>query len=371
MTTPISGSTASLRPTGILRYISALFLATWLAGWVVGEVLAGGFLIMLVRSLIGSFLGSPRPIPNADWIAGGAAAFAFLFLIVWLTLWTFGGLAALNELLRSLAGEDLISASPSGLTIVRRAGPIRRTRTFDRSAIRRIRIRTHDKALVIDTTSGTHAITQFGTADERQTIADWLRRHLALKEHGHIDENAAPPGWTATVEGGKVRLGVGEVRARRTASIIVWSIVGLVSLAWFGSLSTGAALGSIPALVITLMLAIGAAWVTWARREWIVQPGQLTSYWRFATWESETAFKSARLEVEHSRDSDNDDRYQLTVRDAHHRRTISSGINDDADVIDLARWLAARTGFPLTLPHGMRPRLTTPVSEEEMRGSRP
>jgi len=28
-------------------------------------------------------------------------------------------------------------------------------------------------------------------------------------------------------------------------------------------------------------------------------------------------------------------------------------MNDDAETVDLARWLAARSGFPLTLPRGL------------------
>jgi hypothetical protein len=149
----IAGSSATFRATGIARYIGALFLIVWLAGWAIGEALALGFLIMLIRSVIGSIAGMSWPVPGGEWIAGGAAGFVFLFLVVWLALWTFGGLAAINEVLRSLAGEDRISAEPAGIELVRRAGPFRRVRTVDRAQIRRVRIRRHDKALVMDTTS--------------------------------------------------------------------------------------------------------------------------------------------------------------------------------------------------------------------------
>jgi hypothetical protein len=116
----IAGSSASLRASGIVRYINATFLVVWLAGWALGEVVALGFLIMLIRSVVGSAAGLPWPIPGGDWIAGGAAGFVLLFLLVWLTLWTVGGLAAFNELLRSLAGEDHISVQPAGVELRQR-----------------------------------------------------------------------------------------------------------------------------------------------------------------------------------------------------------------------------------------------------------
>ena len=89
----------------------------------------------------------------ATGLRGGAAGFVFLFLTIWLTLWTIGGIAAVTELLRSLAGEDLVSVESPGVVLARRAGPFRRVRTFERSQIRRIRLRHHDKAVVLDTAS--------------------------------------------------------------------------------------------------------------------------------------------------------------------------------------------------------------------------
>jgi hypothetical protein len=364
----IAGSSASLRASGIVRYINATFLVVWLAGWALGEVVALGFLIMLIRSVVGSAAGLPWPIPGGDWIAGGAAGFVLLFLLVWLTLWTVGGLAAFNELLRSLAGEDHISVQPAGVELVRRAGPLRRVRTFDRSLIRWVRIRRHDKAVVMDTTSGTELITTYGTVDERRTMTEWLRRQLSLPDDGRrVDTAVVPPGWTMTVESGTARLSQSNPRAKRAGATIAWAVVGLTGLIWYGSTQTGPASGSVVALVLTLLLASAAAWVTWSHREWLVRHGQLTSHRRFGTWDWERTFKSARLEVAESTDSDNDDRYELMVIDEQGKRTIASEVNDEADIVDLARWLSARTGFHLTLPHGMRSRLTTPVTEDELK----
>jgi hypothetical protein len=60
---------------------------------------------------------------------------------------------------------------------------------------------------------------------------------------------------------------------------------------------------------------MGGRLVTWSHRGWLVRSGQLTSRRRFASWEAERPFTSARLEVTQSTDSDNDDHYTLRVLD--------------------------------------------------------
>ena len=327
----------------------------WLGGWALGEAFALGFLILLIRSAVGGAVGISWPIPGGDWIVGGAAGFFLLFLIVWLTLWTVGGVLAIKELVRSLAGEDRVSVLPARVEVMHRAGPFRRVREFDRSLIRRVRLRHHDKAVVLDTVSGSELITSYGTSDERQAMTEWLRQQLSLPEEvAHVDTSAAPPGWTMTIEGGAARLSRSDRQARRVGALIAWVIVGLTGLIWFGSTKSGSTAGSLVALSLTLLLAGCAAWATWSRREWLVRHGQLTWGSRFLTWQWERSFRSARLEVVKSTDSDNDDHYELKVIDEQGKQTIASEVNDEAGVIDLARWLAARTGFPLTLPRGIR-----------------
>lgn len=350
---PIVGSTASLRPTGIGRYFGATFLLIWLGGWALGEAFALGALILLVRSVTGSVIGRSWPIPGGDWIAGGAAGFVFLFLLIWLLLWTVGGVAAIHELLRSLAGEDRVSVEMGGVEFVRRAGPFRRTRKFDRSRIRRIRIRAHDKAVVIDTASRSELITKYGTVEERRAVAEWLRSRLSLPEtDATVDPAVAPPGWVMTVEGGMARLTRTDPQTRRTASLIMWAIVMFMGLIWYGA-SGALSAGSMIAAALTLLVTVGAAWVTWSRREWRVRHGELAAHTRFLLWQWERSFKSARLEVVTWADSDNDTHYTLNVIDAQGKRKIASEMNDAAETVDLARWLAARSGFPLTLPRGL------------------
>lgn len=351
--TTFHGASASLRPTGVLRYFGAAFLLVWLAGWAVGEVVALGFLVMLVRSIVGSAIGATWPVPGGDWIVGGAAGFVLLFLIVWLTLWTFGGFAAIRELLRSLAGEDRISVESMAVEVQHRAGPFRRTRNVERSHVRGVRLRRHDKAVMLDTASGSEVVTTFGSIDERKSLAEWLRSRLLLQPAAtRIDPSAAPPGWRMTVEGGTTQLTQDDPRARAIGAGILWFIVAMLTLMVIGA--EGTAAGRAVAAVITLLMAAAATWFTFSRRAWLVRQAGLTAHTRFLAWERTREFKSARLEVAVSTDSDNDEHYRLDVTDSQGTRKIASRLHDEGEIVSLGEWLALRTGFPLTLPHKLR-----------------
>jgi hypothetical protein len=276
-----------------------------------------------------------------------------LFLLVWLTIWTVGGVAAIKELLRSLAGEDRISIESLRVELRRRAGPFHRTQTFERSNIRRVRIRRHDKALVMDTQGGTAMLTTYGTADERRAVAEWLQSRLLLPEGGtRFDVAGPPPAWQTAVEGGTTRMTKDDPRARAIAAAILWFIVLLLALIVIGA--DGSTAGRIAAAGVTMVVAAFATWLTLARRVWLVRQGALTEETRFLTWERAREFKSARLEVVTTTDSDNDSHHSLYVIGSHDRRKIASELHDATDIVDLGHWLATRTGFPITMPHHLR-----------------
>jgi hypothetical protein len=277
---------------------------------------------------------------------GEWAAFALLFLVVWLTLWTIGGLAALTELARSLVGADHVGLTDAGFEVIRRAGPFRRRAAFERSTIRRLRVRPRDHAVVVDTTKGTRVVTTFGLAADRDALAAWLRQHLALPD-ADGGTGALPAGWDLRVEGDATHLSKIRPRARFARSLIAWLVAGTVATAWYQFLPMGLSAESVPALVLVLLLAVGAAFSTWGRREWVARPGELTFHRGFAMWTSERTFKSARLEVMHDTDSDGDSHYKLVVTDAEGRKTVHSQLHDSGEIVDLARLVAGRTGFPL------------------------
>ena len=95
----------------------------------------------------------------------------------------------------------------------------------------------------------------------------------------------------------------------------------------------------------------GSAWLTLERSEWLAGPGRLAFRRRFGPWLFEQRFENARLEVVRSTaDGDGDFHYELVVRDETGHRTVLTAVNDEGEVVDCARWLAARTGFPVSLP---------------------
>src|SRR5881396_2695801 len=91
-----SGWETRLKINGASRFLGAPFLAFWLAGWAVGEVFALSLLAVGACSLV---TGRP-PGSGHNPLTLGVALPVGLFLLFWLTFWTFGGFLAGRELLR-------------------------------------------------------------------------------------------------------------------------------------------------------------------------------------------------------------------------------------------------------------------------------
>jgi hypothetical protein len=346
----MSSNAATLRPRGIFRYFEAAFLGVWLTGWLIGETLAIGALASLLLSFSGFFSDS-RWMEFGRSAAQAGAAFVLVFLTVWLACWTVGGVLAWRKLLRDLSGADCIRLAAPGLELTRRAGPFARTLQFDRAHMRRIRIRSHDKALVVDTIAGTQVLTDLGTASERESLCAWLRHRLSMDgaPAASLDASTAPPGWRLERhESGALRL-TRPTGGRTIVGVIMWLMTGAVLYTWIREVPDDGARIAWQLLLIAL-LAFAAAWVMWAREEWIVRRGHLEYHLQFGPLLRERRFDDGQLEVTHTKDSDGDSRYRLIVRDASKNRTFDSSLYDDAELVDCARWLEASTGFPLRLP---------------------
>ena len=358
----------TFRPTGWTRYIDVTFLAVWLTGWLVAEVvvtvLFGGMLAGLIASLFGITLtvGS-RMTPD------GSTPFFVLFMLVWLTFWTIGGLAAGTHFLRMLAGRDIVSVSPAGLELEWRAGPFRRRRTIARFDVHRVRLGVSRAYVIADTASGSVNITTFGTLDERDALVHWLNKHLGMPgeaESKRLIAESAPPDWEVEVDGMETRLCRIKRRDRRIVAAILWGLAALMLTGFLPVLSvlptadvewtfnaelieapanrvTGA---HIAAGVLSLLLAMWASWATWGRSEWAIAPGRMTWRRRIGSWQRERSFENARLELEHTTDSDGDDRFTLRVRGERANRKITTALYDSAELINLGEWLSARSGFP-------------------------
>jgi hypothetical protein len=338
------GTTTSLRPSGFGRHVVAAFLGLWLCGWLLGEVLVATALVTVLSSMAGlPFDWLPNWGRNLRESSGAMVAIPFMLL--WLTLWTVGGLAALTAFVRSIAGEDAIALTPLGFELVRRAGPFRRRHAFERAAIRRIRIRPHDRALVVDSETGTREVSTFGSPEEREQTAAWLNHQLQLPDN---DSAAGVPStWDVRIEGDVAQVRKVKPSARLIRSVIAWIVTGTMAAAWVNSSNQDGTSGPI-LLGMAVAVGLGAVFSTWGRRDWIVRPGEMIFRRRLATWGDEQTFRNARLEVTRKTDSDNDSHYSLVVADGEAQRTVHTQMNDSREVDDLGHWLAARTGFPFT-----------------------
>jgi len=102
-----------------------LFLSFWLCGWAVGEVMVASGLVLGAMGGLG------------DEAAGlGAGA----FLLIWLTFWTIGGLAALYFLLWQLVGREIITIDGLVLRIQRGLPFWMRTREYRLEDVKDLRM---------------------------------------------------------------------------------------------------------------------------------------------------------------------------------------------------------------------------------------
>lgn len=93
-----------------------LFLGFWLCGWLMGETFALKMLVSGRAGLVGS-----------------------LFLLVWLAMWTLGGVAAWVAFLGALTGEETIVLGPDAVSIRRSVLGVGRTRLVATRTLRNLR----------------------------------------------------------------------------------------------------------------------------------------------------------------------------------------------------------------------------------------
>ena len=188
---------ASFRPSGWSRWVGATFLTVWLAMWAVGEAFSLAVLFALVASALSPGLWRAIGAPKFAALIGAGWFFA-VFLIVWVTLWTFGGLAAIHEWLRLIAGEDRVTWDGTGVERISRAGPIRRRRSWSRDEIERISTAGRARSLMLPTGREAHVLTAWGTLAEREALRDDLRRALGTSARRHAE---LPAGWSSEAAG--------------------------------------------------------------------------------------------------------------------------------------------------------------------------
>ncbi len=352
-----------LRTRGPGRYFAAAFLAFWLCGWAAGEAFA---LWLLAKGVIALLTGAPLDRGHAPLQVGAALAIG-AFLLVWLSLWTLGGIAAGAELLRLLFGVDRIVVGSGRLTVTWSRGLFRRTRMFERHAIRRVVLTGRHDRLALETERGRVELTGLGSRAERMDAAQALRSELALLEASDAPAPSLPREWEVIVTPEGQRALVANVATRRrqaqVASAFALGLAGVAFLVGRQAVSRWDLW--VPTTILfafALGATAGAMWLARGRWEWIPGSGQLTLRKRWGGTLTDV-FHARRLSLDQSSDSDGDTWVELVALSAaapatsavlpgrgsgaNTRRRIARAMNDAASVRELAAWLARETELPL------------------------
>lgn len=367
-----------LRSRGGGRFLGAGFLAFWLCGWAVGEAFA---LWLLVKGAFALWTGTP-PDPGRAPLEVGPAVMAGLFLLVWLALWTLGGIMAASELLKLLFGEDRITIASGRLAVRWLRGPVRGGRAFERHEIRRVLLAGRDDRLALDTERGRVELSALGTRAERVAAARAIRNELGLAEAS--ESVGLPREWEVIVtpEGQRALVANRDTRRKqaRFASVVTL-VLATVAFVLAREAVRHGELWFPAAIVLGFAVAAvaGTLWLGRGRWEWQLGSGRMVLRRRYGASVREV-FTAGRLVLDQSSDSDGDTWHELAALPAaaapeeparpmkpswrsarpRHARAIARRMNDAAAVRELAAWLARETGLPLedrTTPHAREAQL--------------
>jgi hypothetical protein len=335
-----------LAPKGLGRFIGACFLFVWLCGWAVGE---GLVLWLLVAGAVALLTGQP-PRPGAQALPPGPALAIGGFLLAWLSLWTFGGIAAIRELLRLTIQRDRVIVGPSSLIVVRRFLLFSSRLELPRETIRRIYLAAPKAALSAETTDGSVQLSTLGASEERVQAMSALIAELRLTP---ADDPATLPGdWAEIVDPEGAAAIVADPRVRRIRVRIATSLAAAASavaaMTVRGAVEDERQVG-LAVLCVSAALAFvwGAVRAARVRDEWRCERGRLTLR-RRTGGRVRDLFEAASLELTRTDDSDGDAWYTLTAVAAETSKTLVRAIHDPSEPGRLGRYLAERTGLPFS-----------------------
>src|SRR5262245_11312413 len=355
-----SGLEMELRATGIGRFLLAGFLSFWLTGWAAGEAFALWMLVGGARSLLTtghSSGGHHQPL------SVGMAVAAGVFLLFWLTLWTFGGIAAGRELLRLLFGRDRFRVNYDRLEVEQSFGLFRLVKRFPREQIRRFFRTTPFAALSVESTGGTTTVlTRFGTAVERAELEEALNAEFHV-EPQPASIGALPKGWceALSLENDSVLVKDPAIRSKQArAAWIIFACLSLIPLYLIAANRNRPDLlgGIIFSSGITSAAGWGAIWLSFGRKEWRLQKGRLVLQRRFGQNRTEQ-FKAVSLELIEDSSGEDGTSYLLMAAAAgaaprtrshsagRHRRVIYSKSDDPTEPRNFGVWLSERCQIPL------------------------
>jgi hypothetical protein len=338
------------------RFIGVPFLSVWLVGWAVGEFFALWFLGKGALALFTGHLHSGGQIPVAVGVV-----LAGLFLVVWLSVWTLGGLAAGCELLRLLFGRDVIVGRHDGLQIQHHYGLFRSVKNVPRDEIRRFYRMTLNGPLCVETSKGTIELTRLGSPPDRQELEQSLTAEFGLKaEPAPI--GALPTGWCEVMTAEHDAVLVADPAVRRKQARTAWIVSALLGLVPFCIVfeEHGPSKKLVSALIFMGLASLagwGAVWLSLGRKEWKLEKGRLILQRRFGQNRT-TRFEAGSLELAENQSAENGPTYVLTAvaigapprtnpaTTWKQRRTIDSHSSDPTEPRRFGLWLSQRCQIP-------------------------
>ena len=352
----LEGLEARLRMAGIGRFFEAAFFTVWLTFWAVGEALVLGILIVGAWSLLtGQPPGRGRePLRLESVLPMG------LFLLVWVSFWTLGGVMAGRELLRKLFGRDRIIVRRDGIEIEQSYGLFRCRRILRRDEIRRFYQNPTTKALYVETARGMIEATRMGSVAERAELAEALNAQFKTASPPKV-EGALPDGWCEILSPEHDSLLVKDPATRQKqarASWIFCAAMALVALLVISKTSQQPELWGIAALLIVgaALAACGGAWLSFGRNEWKLEKGRLVLQRRFGR-NLTTRFEAVSIELVEDNSGEGTS-YKLCGVGANavtgpcwhsvgkNRRIIHSQSEDATEPRKLGQWLSQRCQVP-------------------------
>ena len=111
----------------------------------------------------------------------GEAAFGVVaFLLVWVTFWTLGGIAAGLVVLKQILGREVIRADGEGITVLNYIGPFCKRKRIRRDEIKALRLQKQKAYLIVETTSSTFTLASLGSAEDRKALRQRIMETFGL-----------------------------------------------------------------------------------------------------------------------------------------------------------------------------------------------
>ena len=280
-----SGWQVSLRASGAARFVVVVFLSFWLCGWAAGEYFAGGTLLAGLRELLAPGLDVPW-LPRMASRAPASPWPVLAFLGVWVAFWTAGGLFAMHEVVRALAGIDHVRWDHEGVELVRRAGPFVSRRRLAWAAMEEPLARRGGQ-IVARTRHGVASLAALGTDEDRRQLSDWLaaawREARGAEAEAFAAREQPPSGWVVELaEDGRPIL-VADAGPRRTGALVLGLVMLGLAAAGVSIAGTAAGLASWAGAAVfgalALLAGAGVLWLALGRVELRPSGGCLRRVW--------------------------------------------------------------------------------------------